>query len=96
MDSTVTVPGVDFDLTPPSVTAPRSKTVVVPRGVKRGRVPYVVTARDEVDGAVPVTCKPKSRSWFPLGRTRVRCTSLDKSGNLGSAGFVVTVKTRAS
>jgi hypothetical protein len=89
---TLVVPGLDFDLTPPKLTGPNSKTVRVSRRVKRTRVAYAFTAQDDVDGAVPVTCRPRSGTWFRLGRTHVRCSAIDTSGNEGAAIFVVTVK----
>jgi hypothetical protein len=92
---TLTVPGLSFDLTAPALTAPGSKTILVPRRVKRVRVAYAMVARDDVDGGVPVSCLPRSRSWFPVGRTRVRCSAADTSGNASTASFVVTVKRRA-
>jgi hypothetical protein len=91
---TLVVPGVDFDLTPPVLTGAHSKTVHVPRRLKRVRVAYAVTARDAVDGTLPVTCRPRSRSWFGVGRTRVRCIATDTSGNIRTVTFVVTVKRR--
>jgi hypothetical protein len=92
---TLTVPGLSFDLTPPTLTAPASKTIRVARRVKRIRVSYAVAAHDDVDGTVPVSCTPRSGSWFPLGRTRVLCVAVDTSGNLSNAKFVVTVKRKA-
>ena len=91
---TLVVPGLEFDLTPPVLTAPRSKTIRVSRRAKRVRVVYTATARDDVDGAVTATCKPKSGSRFKVGRTAVRCSATDTSGNTASATFTVTVKRR--
>ena len=88
---TLLVPGLDFDLTAPVVTA-RDRTVRAPRGKKRVRVKYAVSARDDVDGAIHAVCRPKSGSWFRVGRTRVRCSATDTSGNASRATFVVTVK----
>jgi HYR domain len=62
--------------------------------VKRVRVGYTVTAQDDVEGALPVTCQPKSRSWFKVGRTQVRCSATDTSANESKVGFVITVKRR--
>ena len=89
---TIAVPGLDFDLTPPVLTAPGRKTVLAPRRLKRVRVTYVVTAQDNADGALPVTCRPSSGSWFSIGRTRVRCSATDTSGNESAIIFVVAVK----
>jgi hypothetical protein len=91
---TLVVPGLDFDLTPPTLTGPNSKTVRVPRRVKRVRVAYAFTAQDDVDGAVPVTCRPRSGSRFKIGRTQVRCSAIDTSGNESTATFAVTVRRR--
>jgi hypothetical protein len=89
---TLVVPGLDFDLTPPALSGARSRTIRIPRGRTRTRVPYSVNAQDDVDGNLPVTCSPRSGSWFKVGRTRVRCSAIDTSGNRSTATFVVTVK----
>lgn len=91
---TLVVPGFDFDLTAPVVTGARNRTVRAPRAKKRVRVKYTVSARDEVDGAIRAACHPRSGSWFRVGRTRVRCSASDTSGNESAATFTVTVKRR--
>jgi hypothetical protein len=91
---TLVVPGLDFDLTPPVLTGANSKTVRVPRRPKHVRIAHTVTARDDVDGTRPVSCRPRSRGWFAVGRTRVRCSATDTSGNVGTVTFVLTVKRR--
>ncbi len=91
---TLVVPGLDFDLTPPVLTGAYNRTLRALRRRKLVRVAYTVTAHDAVDGALPVTCLPPSRSWFTLGRTGVRCSAIDTSGNEGTAAFTVTVKRR--
>ena len=88
------VPGVQFDLTAPTINGALDKTVRAPRRAKRLRVVYTVTAQDDVDGAIPVTCRPASGARFKIGRTRVRCSATDTSANTGAATFVVTVKRR--
>ncbi|HEY5986304.1 MAG TPA: HYR domain-containing protein, partial [Streptosporangiaceae bacterium] len=55
-------------------------------------VRYFVTAVDDVDGDVPVDCRPTSGSVFFLGTTHVNCTASDRSGNSTSGGFTVTVR----
>jgi hypothetical protein len=90
---TLTVPRLDFDLTPPVVSGARSKTVRAPRKAKRVRVQYAVTAADSVDGPVAVACKPPSGSLFRVGRTRVACTLRIRAATAG-ASFVVTVERR--
>ena len=89
---TLTVPGVEFDITPPTIEGAKSRTVRVPRSGKRARVRYVVRANDTVDGPLPATCVPRSGSWFKLGRTTVACEAVDASGNVGKARFTVTVR----
>jgi hypothetical protein len=93
-EGTLVVPGFAFDLTPPKLSGAVAKTVRLPRKAKRVRVTYKVTATDDVDGHVPVSCRPRSGSRFRLGRTLVRCSTRDTSGNTASAKFGVTVKRR--
>jgi hypothetical protein len=89
---TLTVSGLDFDTAPPAITGAASKTVKAPKKAKRMRVRYVVTAKDAVDGAVSVACKPRSGSFFKRGRTKVSCSTTDSSGNTANAAFAITVK----
>ncbi len=89
---TLDVPGLEFDVTPPTLSGATSKTVRAPRGAKRVRVTYKVTATDNVDAQVPVTCNPRSGSRFPVGRTVVRCSATDSSANTTAATFTVTVR----
>jgi hypothetical protein len=91
---TLTVPGLEFDLTPPTLKGPANKTVHARKGQRRMRVAYKVTAQDGVDGAVPVSCRPRSGSRFKIGRTIVRCSATDRSANTQSARFRVVVKKR--
>ena len=92
---TLVVPGFDFDLTPPTITGAADKRVGAPRNTKRIRVRYHVSARDDVDGALPVACKPKSGSFFRVGRrTVVRCSAKDTSANTQTTRFAITVRPR--
>ncbi len=88
------VPGVNFDLTAPTITGAVNKTVRAPRRAKRVRVTYTVNAVDAVDGSVPISCKPASGSRFRIGRTLVRCSATDNSANTQTATFTVIVKAR--
>jgi hypothetical protein len=90
---TLSVPGLDFDVTPPVLRGAVARTVRAPRRSQRVRVPFKVTAVDAVDGAVPTTCMPSPGSIFRLGRTRVTCSATDKSANAASRTFTVTVLT---
>jgi HYR domain len=89
---TLTVSGLEFDLTPPTIAGAVRKTVRASAGAKRARVTYNVTAQDAVDGVVAATCFPRSGSFFMRGRTAVMCTASDKSANTASARFVVIVR----
>jgi HYR domain len=93
-DGTLVVPGLEFDLTPPRLSGVTSKTVRAPKGARRVRVTYKVTASDAVDGRVPVTCVPRSGSRFRIGRTIVSCRATDTSENTRTAKFLITVKKR--
>jgi len=89
---TLTVPGYAFDTTPPVISGAVPKVVKVPKGVKRVRVTYTVSAQDPGEGALPVTCAPRSASLFKLGRTMVSCAATDANGNTARASFSVLVK----
>ena len=89
---TLNVPGRDFDTTPPTLSGATPKAVRAPKGAKSVRVTYKVTATDNVDSQVPVTCTPRSGSRFPIGRTTVKCAATDSSANTANAAFTVRVR----
>jgi hypothetical protein len=90
---TLSVPGFEFDLTPPTLSGAVDKTVRAPRHAKRVSVKYRVTAGDNVDAAVRASCKPSSGSRFKVGRsTTVTCSATDTSANTATSTFRVTVK----
>lgn len=91
---TLVVPGVEFDVSPPTLSGTRSKTVRASKGARQARVTYAVTAGDAVDGKVPVTCAPRSGSRLPIGRTVVMCSATDSSANTSRARFAVIVRPR--
>ena len=91
---TLNVPGLEFDVTPPTLRGVASKTVRIPKRAKSVRVTYAVTATDNADASVPTACKPPSGTRFRLGRTTVSCSATDSSGNAGTAAFVITIKRR--
>jgi hypothetical protein len=93
-DGTLDVPGLQFDLTAPVITGATNRSIRAPKTAKRVRVTYRVSARDDVDGAAPVSCRPASGSRFKVGRTLVTCSTTDTSANSATAGFAVTVKRR--
>jgi hypothetical protein len=106
---TLDAPQFTPDFTPPTITgavdkvvrAPRYRVVHVSRRktkrvrVKYLRVNYVAGAADDIDGNVPVQCKPKAGSRFRVGRTTtVHCSATDTSANTATARFAITVKVR--
>jgi len=80
------------DTTPPTITTPGNLTAPAtgPSGAVVNFSPP--TARDMVDGSVPVTCSASSSSAFPLGTTTVHCSASDNSGNTAQASFTVSVE----
>lgn len=88
---TLSVSGLTFDVTPPTISGAADRLVRTKRS-RAAPVTYSVTASDDADGSVPVSCRPPSRSRFPIGRTAVNCTATDASGNTATARFFVTVK----
>jgi len=89
---TLNVPGLEFDVTPPTLSGAVNKTVRAPKASKRVRVIYRVIASDAVEGSVPVSCKPRSGSRFKIGRTFVACSATDTSANATTGRFSVLVK----
>jgi hypothetical protein len=83
------------DIKGPGVTIPGSMTVLAtsPGGAV---INFDSSAKDFVDGDVPVTCTPASGSTFVVGTTKVACTAVDKKGNRTTASFNVTVIARKS
>jgi HYR domain-containing protein len=91
---TLTVPGLEFDVTPPRFQGATAKTVRLTGRAQRARVRYGVTARDAVDGRRPVVCTPRSGSLFRPGTRTVACSASDTSGNAATVRFRVTVRRR--
>lgn len=91
---TLAIPNVTFDTTPPEIAHVANKVVKMDRG-HRGRAFYKVAARDAIDGLLKTKCRPRSGSFFPIGRTRVTCSATDTSGNAASTSFLVIIKRRS-
>jgi hypothetical protein len=87
---TLSVDGLSFDTTPPTINGARTLHLQA-KTTNGRRVRYALTATDPVDGNLPVTCRPRSGSRFPIGRTRVTCAATDTEGNTAIATFTVTV-----
>jgi hypothetical protein len=93
-NGTLIVPGLEFDVTAPTLAGAVAKTVHAARGARTARVKFTVTATDDMDGALGVACSPRSGTAFQLGKTGVACTATDRSGNTSAARFIVTVKAK--
>ena len=55
---TITVPGMEFDLTAPTISGAVSKSVKAPKKAKSMRVRYTVKGTDAVDGPSRPTARP--------------------------------------
>ncbi|MFJ2021027.1 HYR domain-containing protein [Streptomyces nodosus] len=77
------------DVTAPVVTI--DNRTVEATGKNGTVIDFTATARDAVDGPLPVTCTPASGSRFRVGITKVTCTATDSSGNTGTATATFTV-----
>jgi hypothetical protein len=78
------------DATPPTLTVPPDITTPA-TGPAGAVVVYSVSAVDNVDPIVSVTCLPLSGSIFPVGTTIVNCSAVDSAFNIGLGDFQVTV-----
>jgi hypothetical protein len=85
-----------FRITVVDFTAPRLLVPADPKvgtSSRRGAVvTFQASASDLVDGAIVPMCSPSSGTRFPVGRTRVDCTAVDRGGNRSSESFTVTVR----
>jgi hypothetical protein len=89
---TLVVPGLEFDVTRPTIAGATNKVVRAKRGAKTARVAFRVIAQDDRDGTLATRCAPRSGSRFKIGRTRVTCSAVDTSANTATAKFTVTVR----
>ena len=58
------------------------------------RVNYSVSASDNIDSSVSVSCNHSSNSVFGVGLTRVSCTAADRAGNGAAKQFYVIITYR--
>ncbi len=78
------------DTTPPVITVP-DDIAGTPRVASLGYyAEFTVTATDDTDGTVDVTCSHDS-GYFQIGVTTVECSATDNAGNAASASFTITV-----
>jgi hypothetical protein len=79
------------DLQPPQIICPSNITVVT-TCTNVAQIHYTVTATDNADTNVTITCVPPSGSVFPVGVTTVTCTATDDCGNRSECSFQVRVR----
>ena len=81
------------DTTPPVITVPEDITeeATSPYGAEVS-FEEEVTAEDDVDGAVDVSCDYNSGDTFPIGETAVTCTAEDAADSAAEESFAVTVQ----
>jgi hypothetical protein len=70
---------------PPDIT----EHATSPNGAQ---IPFEVSAQDDVNGPVDVTCDHNSGDIFPISETVVTCTAADSAGNRAQEPFIVTVQ----
>lgn len=75
---------------PPVLTLPGDITVDATTELGADVV-YTITATDDVDGDIAVSCAPASGSTFAIGITTVTCTATDSSLNTATGSFDVIV-----
>jgi hypothetical protein len=78
------------DTVAPTLAVPAAITRELRRGSSVA-VTYAVSANDAADGALTPSCRPPSGAAFGIGSTRVSCRAVDEAGNVGVAGFVVSI-----
>jgi hypothetical protein len=78
------------DTTPPVIYLPTDLTVEA-QGPSGATVSYGVSAVDDRDGYLDVTCTPASGALFPIGMSAVTCSAVDRAGNEARGQFNVRV-----
>jgi dipeptidyl aminopeptidase/acylaminoacyl peptidase len=81
------------DTTPPVITVPEdiAEEATSPDGTEVS-FEEEVSAEDDVDGAVDVSCDYNSGDTFPIGETVVTCTAEDAADSAAEESFAVTVQ----
>ena len=79
-----------WDTTPPVLTLPASMRVEATSSAG-ATVSFAVSASDNVDRKVSVSCNPASGTGFTLGSNSVICEARDSAGNRVTGSFTVGV-----
>jgi hypothetical protein len=84
------LPAGTEDPTPPTVTTSGDVTVAATSS-NGAPATFTASAKDRVDGTLPVNCMPASGSVFKVGKTTVTCWAFNKRGHIGRSTLTVTV-----
>ena len=87
----ISTPPSEEDTTAPVISVPDDMTVEA-TGPDGATVSFEVSAEDDVDGPVDVTCDYDSGDTFPIGGTVVTCSAEDAAGNSAEETFTITVQ----
>jgi hypothetical protein len=91
LQSSITLPPIKLDTTPPVLTGCQNVTVPAEAGESGATVSFTVTAMDNCDGSVQPLCHPPSGSFFNTGCTEVTCAATDLCDNQSACAFTVCV-----
>jgi hypothetical protein len=88
-------PTLKPDNTPPTINVPEdiSAEATSPNGAQ---VSFEVSAVDDIDGTVNLSCDHNSGDTFPMGETVVTCSAEDAAGNRAEESFIITVQDTTS
>ncbi len=78
------------DTIPPTILTPENPTFDAKDKIG-AKVSYEVSAVDETDNMVKVSCFPESDSYFLIGENEVKCIAMDSSGNKSEKTFLITI-----
>jgi len=86
------------DTTPPAITVPASDLKVKATSSLGAIVSFSsqVSANDNRDGSVKVTCFPGSGTFFDVGKNPVNCSARDSSGNRATLSFNVIIEAKTT
>lgn len=79
------------DPAPPVINCPSNVTKPLPAGMATGVVDYQPATATDGCGIAQIACLPPPGAVFPAGTTTVICTAKDRSENLATCSFTVTL-----
>jgi hypothetical protein len=80
----------------PRIVLPSGIVAANATGPKGGTATWSVSAVDNVDGSVSVSCDRDSGDVFALGDTQVTCSARDRAGNVAKGSFTVAVRDKGA